>query len=199
MCGDQIGFGEADLTIARVGPRGFWPYTICEKLCKGLKLKGKAEIKSACISKPKNDQTYREETRKAAMIRLGEDKKKWAEWLTAMGLPKHSSSTAEILEHRFPDIVGEDGKRKRPIFGERAGDESLTMSRGAWFALFFRDEEDVVLPAEWQHYLQYMDVIPEYLYPKNKGANLKRLALQDARSRRREPPTKFPAELGTPE
>jgi hypothetical protein len=133
------------------------------------------------------------------MIRLGEDQTKWDKWLTAIGLPKHSSSTKEIPEHMLPQVVNENGESVTWAVGETLGDESLTQPSDSWFALFLKDEEDVVLPAPWQRHLQYMDVIAEYLYPKDNGANLKRLALQDARSRRGEPATKFPAELGTPE
>jgi len=132
------------------------------------------------------------------MVRLGEDQDKWNKWLSSMGLPEHSSSTKEILEHRLPDIVNEDGESARPRIGNRLGDQSLTQPSDSWYALFVKDNEDVPLPAPWLRYLEYMDVIAEELSPKDKGAALKKIVLEDARSRLNTQPPEFLAEVGTP-
>lgn len=131
------------------------------------------------------------------MARLGEDQNKWDKWLSSMGLPAHSSSKKEVLEHRRPDVL-DGGKIVRPIVGNKLKDESLTQPSDSWFALFRKDDEDEPLPPAWLRYLEYMDVVAEHLSPKDKGAAIKKLALEDARSRSRFRPSKFPAELGTP-
>jgi hypothetical protein len=131
------------------------------------------------------------------MARLGEDQNKWDKWLSSMGLPAHSSSKKEVLEHRLPDVL-ENGKLARPIVGNRLHDESLTQPSDSWYALLRRDDEDEALPAAWSRYLEYMDVVAEHLSPKDKGAAIKKLAFEDARSRSRSRPSQFPAELGTP-
>jgi hypothetical protein len=115
-----------------------------------------------------------------------------------MGFPKHSSSKYEVLEHRLPDIVNEDGKGARPSIGNRPGDRSLTQPSDSWYALLVNDDADIPLPAPWLRYLEYLDVVAEHLSPKDKGAAIKKLALEDARSRRNLRPTQFPAEIGSP-
>jgi hypothetical protein len=132
------------------------------------------------------------------MIHLAEDQEKWNKWLSSMGFPEHSSSTKEILEHRLPDIVNEDGESARPRIGNRLGDRSLTQPSDSWYALLLNDDAGVPLPAPWLRYLEYVNVVAEYLSPKDKGAAIKKLALEDARSRFRSRPPQFPAELGTP-
>lgn len=132
------------------------------------------------------------------MVRLGEDKEKWDKWLTAMGRPKHSSSPKEVLEHMLPDVRNDDGKRVRPIVGDSSGDRSLTQPSESWYSFALTDNEDVVLPAAWLRYLKYMDVVAEHLSPKDQGAAIKKLAIEDARSRSRSRPSQFPVELGTP-
>lgn len=180
------------------------PFIRYEEVRNQLKTKGSPEINRTGVPrlnhmiKPTKKKRGRPRKLPEFMVRLGEDQEKWNKWLSSMGYPEHSSSTKEVLEHRLPDVVDEE-KRVRPVVGERDGDWSLTLLSETWFAPFVRKKADPILTDDWQHYLQYMDVIAEYLYPNDKGARLKSLALQDARSRSWEPPTEFPAELGTPE
>jgi hypothetical protein len=132
------------------------------------------------------------------MIRLGEDQEKWNKWLSSMGFPEHSSSKYEVLEHRLRDIVNEDGEVTRPSIGNRSGERSLTQPSDSWYALLVNDDSDVPLPATWLRYLEYLDVVAERVSPKDKGAAIKKLALEDASSRRNQRPTQFPAEIGSP-
>jgi hypothetical protein len=131
------------------------------------------------------------------MARLGEDQDKWDKWLSSMGLPAHSSSQKEVLEHRLPDVL-ENGKLARPIVGNRLDDESLTQPSNSWFALFRKDDEDEPLPAAWLRYLEHMDVIAEARSPQDNGAELKKLLLEFARSRRRQVPPPYSRDVGTP-
>ena len=59
-------------------------------------------------------------------------------------------------------------------------------------------DESVVLPTTWLRYLKYMSIIAETLSRNDKGAGLRLMFVEDARSRRYEQPPHIPAELGTP-
>jgi hypothetical protein len=58
-------------------------------------------------------------------------------------------------------------------------------------------DEKTTLPVQWQRYLEYMYIIAELKSPEDQGAALKKLFLEDARSRHWEQPIDFSC-AGTP-
>ena len=147
------------------------------------------------MTKPTGKKRGRPRKLPGFIVRLGEDPKKWDEWLFKMGFPKEKGSTKEILEHMLPPI-GEDGSGNPayPRIGDRLGDRSFTLPSD-WFFGPYKSDED----ANSRRYLEYMDVVAEHLSPKDKGAELKRLFREDAWSRQFESRAEIPAGLGTPE
>jgi hypothetical protein len=75
---------------------------------------------------------------------------------------------------------------------------SGTQPSDSWFALFRKDDEDETLPTAWLRYLEHMDVIAEARSPRDHGAELKKLFLEFARSRRRQAPPPYSHDVGTP-
>jgi hypothetical protein len=91
-------------------------------------------------------------------------------------------------------------KQGRTVPLEAHGLVSITRPRSASLSLKLdcAADEAIVLPAPWLRYLKYMDVVAEARSPKDTGAGLKRLFLEDARSRYWEQPPEIPKQLGTP-
>src|SRR5208337_1171794 len=58
-------------------------------------------------------------------------------------------------------------------------------------------DESIALPAPWLRYLEYMDIIAELQSPEDQDAALKKLRLEDARSRHWEQPIDLSC-VGTP-
>jgi len=58
-------------------------------------------------------------------------------------------------------------------------------------------DENIALPAPWLRHLEYMYIIAELKSPEDQGAALKKLMLEDARSRREEQPIDLSC-AGTP-
>lgn len=106
----------------------------------------------------------------------------------------------DSLPPREHDIYGWRTRPTRDIFGESADHQSITQPDDPLTALHREvdADESVSLPAGWKRHLEYMDIIAEVLAPGDKGADLKRFFLEDARSRYWESPPVFPTELGTP-
>jgi len=139
------------------------------------------------------------------VVRLGEDRSGWNKWLRSVGCPQQLCREKEISEQSLPprerDTWGRRIRPTRDALGEYVGHESATQRTDPTLhpLLEVADDGSIVLPAVWRRCLEYMNVIAERLSPKDKGAALKRLFLEDARSRSSEPPLEIPAELGTPE
>lgn len=135
------------------------------------------------------------------IIRLADVQPEWEARLKRAGNPPELRSNF-VSEQSLPwaerDCWGRKIRPTKVELGESPDHESATMSPKALYPLFLADDEDNALPTTWQRYLEYMDVVAEELSPKDKGAKLKRLALEGARSRRSARPPEFPAELGTP-
>lgn len=135
------------------------------------------------------------------IVRLADVQPEWEARLKRAGNPPELRSNF-ISDQSLPwtdrDFSGRKIRPTKVQLGESPDHQSATMSPEALYAPFLADDEGNALPTAWQRYLEYMDVVAEELSPKDKGAKLKRLALEDARSRRNARPPEFPAELGTP-
>ncbi|HEX4028937.1 MAG TPA: hypothetical protein VHX20_01155 [Terracidiphilus sp.] len=95
------------------------------------------------------------------------------------------------------------GRKTRPtkaVYCESSDHRSATQHTDSELAYLLEAaaNEGIVLPAAWRRYLKFMDVVAEKLFPKDGGTELKKLALEDARSRRFDNPPAFPAKVGTP-
>lgn len=138
------------------------------------------------------------------LVALGESPEKWdAFFLKQYGFPAVPQPRYEVSESSF--VSGETGQTVplEEIAGSRlAGshtqrtDELLSLHQEAAV------DENTALSAEWVRYLEYMDIIAEALSPNDKGAALKQMALEGARSRYWEQPpdvlSPMNASLGTP-
>lgn len=138
----------------------------------------------------------------AWVLRLGDDQSKWDAWLKSVGNPKEldwNLFQEESLPAREHDIHGRRIRPTKDTFGESADHESITQPEDSLLSVYqqLADNEKMTLPAHWQRYLEYMDVVAEMLSPIDQGAALKQLALTDARSRYWEQPPDF-GSLGAP-
>lgn len=135
---------------------------------------------------------------------LGECPEKWNDFLLkTYRFPQDPFTRKEVQQDCIRVLDQKSGRLVPMPLGE-AGESttqsdaltSLHQEAGA--------DESVALSPQWLLHLEYMDVIAEELYPKDKDAalKLKQLALADARSRYWEqPPEVFRpmnASLGTP-
>lgn len=96
----------------------------------------------------------------------------------------------ECLPAREHDIHGRRTRPAKDTFGEPADHESSTQPDDPLMLLRqeLADNEKVVLPENWRRYFEYMDVIVEMLLAKDQRSALKKLTLEDARSRYWEDP-----------
>ena len=127
---------------------------------------------------------------------------------------KRSEDTPEYWEkqlhnHRLGEHRGESkrevlacffvNKKDQTALEQIGTGESVTRQTDELASLHLEaaEKEEIVLSREWLHYLEYMDVIAAALSPKDKGAALKNLFLEDARSRYWEQPpeVRVPASL----
>jgi hypothetical protein len=123
------------------------------------------------------------------LVALGDVPAKWNTFLLkTYGLPQDPSTRKEIQQDSIRVI---DSQFKRPkawsldkvgglIGSATQADNNVSVTAEA--------AKSVKLSPEWARYLEYMDVIAEALSPKDNGASLKQLALDDARSRHRDQP-----------
>jgi hypothetical protein len=137
-------------------------------------------------------------------MRLADVQPIWEVRLRRAGNPNEISSDFEISEQSLPWTNREPSGRKiRPTkvtYGESSIHQSATQQTDSELSRLQEAaaNERIILPTAWQCYLEYMDVVAERLSRKDQGVELKRLALEDARSRSEAPPPEFPEEIGTP-
>lgn len=131
------------------------------------------------------------------LVSLGECPEKWNDFLlTTYRFPQDPSTRKEVQQDCIRGIDSRT-KRPRPVTLDEAG-VSITQETDALNSLHREAGADssIALSAPWMRYLGYLDVIAEALTPKDKGAALKRLAIEDARSRYWEQPPAMPSSLG---
>lgn len=139
-----------------------------------------------------------------AVIRLADVQHEWEVRLRRAGLPKEIHRSAEMQQDAIPPSTRDaSGRKIRPTkvaYGESWDHWSTTQQTDPVLSLHKEaaTEEHAVLPADWKHYLAYMNVIAEAHSPEDNGAGLKSLFLMDARSRLWERAPTVPAALGTP-
>jgi hypothetical protein len=138
------------------------------------------------------------------LVALGESPEAWSAFLwKTYGIAKEPQPRYEDGESEF--VSGKTGQTVplAEIAGKR-GVGSHTQQTDELQSLHLEsgDNANTELSPAWLRYLEYMDVIAEALFPKDKGAALKQLAWTDARSRYWEqPPELFRpmnASIGTP-
>jgi|SRR5271166_1923894 len=142
--------------------------------------------------------------------RLGDSQSEWNKWFRSAGHPqeierwgKPDERIEMFLQDSLPvrhrDIHGRKTRPMKNKFGESADHGSITQPDDALMSLRqeLAENEKVPLPENWQLYLEYMEVIVEEIRSKNRRAALKKLILEDARSRYWENPPDL-ASLGTP-
>jgi hypothetical protein len=137
------------------------------------------------------------------VVRLADVQKEWNQRLRRAGSPEEKGSKFEISAQRLPwtdrDSYGRKIRPTKVTYGNSWDHKSATLLTAPELSLQETAvDESVVLSVAWMRYLEYMGVIAEALSRKDKGVDLKRLSLEDARSRSGEPPPTIPAELGTP-
>jgi hypothetical protein len=128
--------------------------------------------------------------------RLGDDQSKWNVWFRSVGNPieltwarpgedEFEMRQQEALPPRERDIYGRRTRPTRDIFGESADHESVTQLSDPLISVQqeLAVNEEIVLTEEWQRSLEYMYIIAELHSPEDQGAALKKLMLEDARSR----------------
>lgn len=145
------------------------------------------------------------------VLRLGDDQSKWNVWFRSAGNPIEmpwappdvdvEMRQQKSLPPREHDIYGRRTRPTKDIFGESPDHKSITQPDDPLtsFKQELAVDERIALPAPWLRYLEYMDIIFELQSPGDQGAALKKLALEDARSRHME---EQPIDLscaGTPE
>jgi hypothetical protein len=111
--------------------------------------------------------------------------------LRTYGLPQEPSSRNEVQQ----DCLPRDERGRRLTLDELG--ESVTQQTDELTSLHHEAgaDESIALSPQWLRYLEYMDVIAAALSPKDRGAELKKLFLADARSRYWE----HPPEVRVPE
>ncbi len=137
------------------------------------------------------------------VVRFGCDTAKWERWLRSVGNPKElrwDFYQQGSMPAKERDVSGRKIRPTKDLFGESANHRSVTQRTNFLASIQLESalDESVGLSDPWLRHLEYMDVVAEALSPKDNGATLKRLFLEDARSRYREIPEDFPVELGTP-
>jgi hypothetical protein len=130
---------------------------------------------------------------------------RWEPRLRRSKSPALKIKKYEVSEQALPPVNRDpSGRRIRStanVYGESMDHQSATQQTDVLLSSLYEEasDESVSLPAAWQRYLECMDVVAEELSPSDKGAALKRLALEDARSRRHTKPPEFPSEIGSPQ
>jgi len=122
--------------------------------------------------------------------------------LKTWGLPQEPSTRKEVQQDSIR-VLDPRSKRLKPVSLDEAGFSAtqLTDERQS-LHLEASANDGVTLSPPWLTHLEYMGVIAEARYPKDKAAALKQLFLEDARSRCWEQPPELlqpmNASLGTP-
>lgn len=137
------------------------------------------------------------------LVALGQCPEKWNDFLwDTYGLPQEPSTRKEVQQDSIR-VIDHRSKRLRLVSLDEAGLSATRLTDELEsLQIELSDDQGLPLPRAWLRYLEYMDVVAEELSPKDKGAALKQLALEDAQSRCREqPPDWFQpmnASLGDP-